>query len=126
MFGAMSRSDRVECGTCGFPVDLDRTSMCPKCGKHVEAHVFGRLAEVDIAHDGERLGDALEKLGRALDRALAGGARGLKVIHGYGSEGRRGVIGPAARRWLRDEAARYRWKVARDQFNPGATLVWFE
>ncbi len=88
--------------------------------------MYGRLAVVDIAHDGERVGDALEKLGRALDRALAGGARGLKVIHGYGSDGRRGVIGPSARRWLRDEAARHRWKVARDQFNPGATLVWFE
>lgn len=122
----MSRSDQVECDACGYPVDLDKRSECPKCGRHVEAHVYGKLAEVDIAHDGERLDDAMRKLDRALDRALLGGARGLKVIHGYGSNGRRGVIGPSARTWLREEAARNRWRVARDKYNAGATLVWFE
>jgi len=122
----MSRTDQIECHDCGYPVDLDRTSTCPKCGTHVEAEVLGKLAEVDIAHDGEHVNDALPKLERALDRALVGGAKGLKVIHGYGSEGRRGVIGPAARRWLRQEAVNYGWRVARDKFNAGATLVWFE
>lgn len=122
----MSRSDRIECDECGFPVDLDRTAVCPKCGRHVEARFANGIAEVDIAHDGERVDEALAKLERALDRALVGGARGLRVIHGHGSSGRRGVIGPSARSWLRREATRHRWKVARDKFNAGATMVWFD
>jgi DNA-nicking Smr family endonuclease len=92
----------------------------------VEARYAGKIVEVDIAHGGERVGEALEKLEQALDRALMGDARGLRVIHGYGASGAPGVIGPRVRGWLRGEAARYGWKVVGDKYNAGATLVWFE
>jgi DNA-nicking Smr family endonuclease len=97
-----------------------------KCGEDVRLEVAGKVVEIDVAHDRETVDDALRKLGRALDRAVIGWARGLKVIHGYGSSGRRGAIGPAVKRWLRTEAQRQGWKVAVDKFNPGATILWLE
>lgn len=126
MRGIEHETDRVECDRCGFLVELDQGSVCPKCGREVVARYAGKLVEVDIAHEGERIGEALDKLERALDRALVGDARGLKVIHGHGASGRGGAIGPRIRGWLRSEAARYGWKVVRDKYNDGATLVWFE
>jgi len=126
MSGIESHSERVECDRCGFPVELDSGSVCPKCGRKVEARYAGKIVEVDVAHEGERVGEALDKLERALDRALMGDARGLRVIHGYGASGTPGVIGPRVRGWLRGEAARYGWKVVGDKYNAGATLVWFE
>lgn len=117
---------RCECWNCGFPVDLTKTDRCAKCGEDVRLEVAGRVVEVDVAHERETVDEALRKVERVLDRAVIGWARGVKVIHGYGSAGRRGAIGPAVKRWLRTEAQRHGWKVAADKLNPGATMLWLE
>ena len=119
-------TEHGECWNCGFPVDLARVAVCPKCGEDVCLEVAGQVVDIDVAHDGEAVADALRKLEAALDRAVTGLARGLKVIHGHGSSGRRGAIGPAVKDWLRLEADRHGWKVVTDQYNPGATIVWLE
>ena len=119
-------TERGECWNCGFPVDFARFVVCPKCGEDVRLEFSGQVVDVDVAHDGEAVPDALRKLEAALDRAVIGFARGLKVIHGHGSSGRRGAIGPAVKNWLRTEADRHGWKVVTDKFNPGATIVWLE
>jgi hypothetical protein len=119
-------TEQRECWNCGFPVDLAKVAVCPKCGEDVRLEATGQVVDIDVAHDGETVADALRKVAAALDRAWVGDARGLKVIHGHGSSGRRGAIAPAVRGWLRNEAGRYAWKVVSDKFNPGATIVWFE
>jgi hypothetical protein len=119
-------TEHRECWNCGFPVDLAKVTVCPKCGEDVRLEATGQVVDIDVAHDGETVPEALRKVEAALDRALVGDARGLKVIHGHGSSGRRGAIGPAVKTWLRAEAERYAWKVVTDKYNPGATIVWFE
>lgn len=119
-------TEQRECWNCGFPVDLARVAVCPKCGEDVRLDATGQMVDIDVAHDGETVADALRKLEAALDRAVVGDARGLKVIHGHGSTGRRGAIGPAVKSWLRVEADRHGWKVVTDKYNPGATIVWLE
>jgi len=119
-------TERGECWNCGFPVDLALVAVCPKCGEDVRLEASGQVVDVDVAHDGEAVADALRKLEAAVDRAVLGFARGIKVIHGHGSGGRRGAIAPAVKDWLRTEADRHGWKVVADKFNPGATIVWLE
>ncbi len=45
--------------------------------------------------------EARQRLLRELDAAKQGGVRVLKVVHGWGSSGEGGVLGPAIRRSLR-------------------------
>ena len=118
--------ERGECWKCGYPVDRAKIDVCPKCREDVRLDVAGQVVDIDVAHDGENVHEALRKTEAALDRAVVGWARGLKVIHGHGSSGRRGAIAPAVRNWLRVEAGRHGWKVVTDKFNPGATIVWLE
>ena len=50
----------VLCPTCEFPVDLGRMSVCPKCGEGLKGKALQGVLEVDVAHGGERVGEAAE------------------------------------------------------------------
>lgn len=75
----------LECVRCGFPVGRIG-GECPKCGVR-DARMIGTdgTLTVDLAHDGETVHEALQKLEAGADRALLEGCHVLKVIHGYGS-----------------------------------------
>jgi len=44
-----------------------------------------KFLEVDVAHAGETVERAFEKLNQAASEALAGAYMGLRLVHGYGS-----------------------------------------
>ncbi|MFC5049838.1 hypothetical protein ACFPK9_04330 [Rubritalea spongiae] len=82
------------------------------------------LYEVDVAHSGETWDVAKQKIAQALDQAVYGHFKGLKVIHGYGSVSGQSVIAPRAISLMRHLAEEYGGRFAKDQKNPGASLIW--
>lgn len=87
---------------------------------------MGRNAmyEVDVAHNGETWELAQQKIIHALDQAVFGHFKGLKVIHGYGSLSGNSVIAPRAISLMRHLAEQYDGRFAKDQKNPGASIIW--
>jgi hypothetical protein len=57
---------------------------CPKCDNQLDKQTDGSTVTVDIAHQGERVRDALQKLSQELNAAKSGVARNLRVIVGTG------------------------------------------
>lgn len=82
------------------------------------------MLTVDIAHNGETWEVAREKLQRALEDAVHYDHSCLKVIHGYGSQGREAVIGPMAQRYLKHWAESHGGRFVGDRHTQGASLVW--
>jgi len=115
----------THCPDCGCPVDPVADERCPKCERWLRGHDLAGLKEIDVAHGGESWEQARAKIEQAFDRALAGGHRGLMVIHGRGATTGRSVIGPRAVELLRVLAATCGGKLVRDRGNPGAHIVWF-
>lgn len=115
------KSRRLECARCGFPV-VRIWEECPKCGIR-DARMAGSdgVVTVDLAHNGESVHEALEKLEVVADRALSEGRQVLRVIHGYGSAGNhtRRIRG-AIRSRLSDLCRRFGGKLESDG-NPGVT-----
>lgn len=68
------------------PPDLhERTAVpCPKCDSDLWAQSDGSIYTVDIAHSGETVAQAMVKLERALNAALASYSRELRLITGGG------------------------------------------
>ena len=114
-----------ECSGCGFPLEAMGLSECPKCDDYapISRNTQGTL-EIDIAHAGETWEQAKAKIDRALNDALYYNHKALKVIHGYGSSGGKGIIGSQARPYLRMLAERYEGRFATDRNTPGASLIW--
>ena len=77
-----------------------------------------------MAHGGETWEEARDKIVEALDQALAGNYRGLKIVHGYGSRTGRAVIGPRATAYLRHLADEVGGRYAGDRRNRGASVLW--
>jgi hypothetical protein len=123
-FGAMRKD--VCCPTCEFPVDLGRMSVCPKCGEGLKGKALQGVLEVDVAHAGETWEVAREKILRAVDRGVMGGHKGVKIIHGYGAGRGQGVIRSHAVPLLRSLAVKVGGRLAPDQQNPGAHVLWLE
>lgn len=113
-----------ECQDCGHPTGPRPSAPCPKCGAPASRQRGGGLLEIDIAHHGETIEIAREKLLRALDDALLHGHSGVKVIHGRGDRAGRPTIASSARALLRAHASRLGGRLATDQGNPGATILW--
>ncbi len=65
-------------------------SLCPKCDNRLDLQTDGSTLTIDIAHQGERVSDAIEKLHREVSEARAGTAEHLRLVVGSG------MIGQAA------------------------------
>ncbi|MGB0327331.1 MAG: Smr/MutS family protein [Akkermansiaceae bacterium] len=113
-----------ECPECGFPLEEFGMRQCPKCDGFAPGEVRKGILEVDVAHAGETWEQAREKILDALDQALAGGFRGLKIVHGYGSTSGQSVIGPRATAYLRHLAGEVDGRYAADRRNRGASVLW--
>jgi hypothetical protein len=61
------------------------TRHCPKCDNRLDKQTDGSTITIDIAHHGERVGDALRKLDRDLKETRRGIAANLRLIVGSGS-----------------------------------------
>ena len=82
------------------------------------------IYEVDVAHNGETWEVAKVKIVQALDQAIYGQFKALKVIHGYGSLTGIAVIAPRAISLMRHLAEQNDVRFAKDQKNPGASIIW--
>ena len=61
-----------------------RDRRCPKCDNRIDLQTDGSTITVDIAHQGERVNDALRKLAKELKTARQGVALYLRVVVGSG------------------------------------------
>jgi len=114
----------ANCHQCDFPVDPSHETHCRKCGAALRSQSQQGLLEIDIAHAGETWEIAKRKIDYALDDVFRYGHAGLKVIHGYGSTSGKSIIGPRAISYLRHIADDEGGTFAKDQRNPGASLLW--
>ncbi len=74
-------SNFVDCLNCGMRVPRD-VNLCPKCDDHVARQTNGAILTVDIAHQRERVHEALEKLEQLFRVAEEQRAAGVRVIVG--------------------------------------------
>lgn len=96
----------------------DRERRCPKCDNRLDLQTDGSTISVDIAHQGERVHDALKKLRREVKSTRGGVAQYLRLVVGTG------VIREEAMRTLQDMERRkviIRYDI--DNENSGAILV---
>lgn len=115
-----------ECPHCGLQAESLGRLDCPKCGMMLRSRSNGRVHQVDVVHSGEDRDTALRKLDRAIDEALRGNFRGLKVIHGHGSTRGIALLKPQIIAAMKRAAAQCGGKVVSDRDNPGASLLWLE
>jgi len=73
----------ISCLACGMRVD-DSVRHCPKCDNDLSLQHDGSTITVDIAHQGERVHEALQKVQAEIDRASKGTAQRLRLIVGSG------------------------------------------
>lgn len=57
---------------------------CPKCDEVLDLQHDGTTLTVDIAHQGERVSEAIEKMNAEIDLARKGVALNLRLIVGSG------------------------------------------
>ena len=115
-----------ECLYCGMPAtlpalqieDLPPGCQCLKCDGNLYGQTDGSCLNVDVAHQGETLSQAMEKLDRALLAAWDGYSRELRLITGSGAI-RREVLGQLE--YYRQQ--HYLRAYAEDSPNRGAILV---
>lgn len=112
------------CSQCGFPFDPSKIPICPKCQSSGDREGLRQVLEVDVAHDGESWEVAREKILRALDQAISGQHKGLRIIHGYGSMGGEAVISPRAISLMRHLAEQNDARFSKDSKNPGVSIIW--
>lgn len=71
------------CLNCGMHVSED-TQTCPKCDNALDLQHDGSTITVDIAHGGERVSEALQKMQHEIDAARSGIAMRLRLVVGSG------------------------------------------
>lgn len=112
------------CDTCGN--DLEQVSaLCPFCGtvqavRPVSAAPGERVRTLNLEHGRPTADAALRRLDVELDRAKTAGVRVVRVIHGYGSSGKGGVLRVEIRAQLERlvRAGRLRDWVPGDDYTP--------
>ena len=91
---------------------------CPKCDNPLDLQHDGSTITVDIAHQGERVSEALHKMQREIDLARQGVAMRIRLIVGSG------LIRDEVTLALRDLKFRGDIKdFESEPFNAGAVLV---
>lgn len=80
---------------------------------------------VDVAHRGETVTEALQKVSQALNKCLWHDHPALKVIHGHGSRSGRSALKPHVVHAMEQFARRYGARVEPDGENPGAHVLSF-
>ena len=71
------------CLDCGMSVSEDMRN-CPKCDNALDLQHDGSIITVDIAHQGERVNEALRKMQSEIDLARKGVAMCIRLIVGSG------------------------------------------
>lgn len=71
------------CLDCGMEVTW-ANDHCPKCDALLSSQTDGSVLHIDIAHHGETLTVAMQRLADALAEASASPARALRVVVGGG------------------------------------------
>ena len=74
---------QVICLDCGMSVD-DDTDYCPKCDNALNLQHDGSTVTVDIAHQGERISEALHKMQSEIDLARKGVSKCIRLVVGSG------------------------------------------
>ena len=69
------------CLNCGFPCHPSDT-VCPKCDEQLETQTDGSGLTVDIAHHGETIREALEKMETLVDQHRRAPTHYLRLIVG--------------------------------------------
>ena len=72
-----------QCLNCGMSV-TDSAKRCPKCDNRLDLQTDGSTETVDIAHQGERVRDAIGKLHQVVKEAKSGVSQQLRIIVGSG------------------------------------------
>ena len=115
-------NSNIECPLCGNPGRVG--VRCEKCGELLSSHPSRHLLVVDVAHSGESWEEAREKIIKAVDRALIGRHKGVKIVHGYGHAIGQGVIRTQAIDLLNILARRTGGRLKTAGNNPGAHILW--
>ena len=105
------------CLNCGMSVS-ETAGNCPKCDNALSLQHDGSTITVDIAHQGERVSEALQKMQSEIDFARKGVAMSLRLVVGSG------LIRDEVMLVLRD--LKFRGDVIDfepESFNAGAVLV---
>ena len=71
------------CLNCGMMVSEDILS-CPKCDNALNLQHDGSTITIDIAHNGERVSEALRKMQTEIDLARKGIAMRIRLVVGSG------------------------------------------
>jgi hypothetical protein len=105
------------CLDCGMSVS-DTMRYCPKCDNALNLQHDGSTITVDIAHQGERVSEALQKMQSEIDLARTGVVMCIRLVVGSG------LIRDEILLALRD--LRFRGDIMDfepEPFNAGAVLV---
>lgn len=108
---------RQVCLNCGMSVS-ETMRYCPKCDNALNLQHDGSTITVDIAHQGERVSEALQKMQSEIDLARKGVAKCIRLVVGSG------LIRDEVMLVLRD--LRFRGDILYfepESFNAGAVLV---
>ena len=96
-------NERV-CDTCGNEIS-STAGVCPFCRSPQTLlplrKTVPRILTLNLKHGMPSADEALVRLERELESAKTGGAKLVRVIHGYGSQGKGGLIAQDTRRRLR-------------------------
>jgi hypothetical protein len=71
------------CLNCGMRIDSE-VRRCPKCDNQLDEQTDGSTMTVDIAHNGERVHEALRKMHDQIEAANRGVAQYIRFIVGSG------------------------------------------
>ena len=71
------------CLDCGMSVS-ETMRNCPKCDNPLNLQHDGSTITVDIAHQGERVSEALQKMQSEIDLARKGVAMSIRLVVGSG------------------------------------------
>ena len=71
------------CLECGMSVS-EETPHCPKCDNPLNLQHDGSTFTIDIAHQGERVNEALQKMQSEIDLARKGVSKNIRLVVGSG------------------------------------------